>query len=63
VIPNQCGLALQLTAFSFAVVGGSILAVAGGYGYMMGKPYTVVRSEKSPAATTERASADLKKGS
>jgi hypothetical protein len=45
------------------VVGGSILAVAGGYGYMMGKPYKVVRSEKSPSATTEKASADLKKGS
>ena len=39
------------------------MAVAGGYGYMMGNPYAVVRSEKSPVAITEKASADVKKGS
>jgi hypothetical protein len=42
------------------VIGGSILAVAGGYGYMMGKPYKVVGSEQSPASITEKASADAK---
>lgn len=37
-----------------------MLAVCGGYGYMMGKPYKVVGSENSPAAITEKASVDAK---
>jgi hypothetical protein len=55
------GHAVLLTSLSFAVVGGSILGVAGGYGYMMGKPYKVVGSEKSPMSITEQASEGVKK--
>ena len=44
----------------WAVVGASILGVAGGYGYMMGNPQKVVRSEGSPVAITEKASAKNK---
>ncbi|KAL2163916.1 hypothetical protein VTH06DRAFT_3128 [Thermothelomyces fergusii] len=45
----------------WAALGGSILAVAGGYGYMMGKPQQVVRTDQSPVAITEKATEDVKR--
>ncbi|KAL2127626.1 hypothetical protein VTI74DRAFT_10391 [Chaetomium olivicolor] len=58
--PDGTTSQLEWTPKTYAMVGGSILAVAGGYGYMMGKPYKVVGSEKSPASITEKASQDAK---
>jgi hypothetical protein len=43
------------------MLGGGILAVAGGYGYMMGHPDAVVRTEGSPVSITEKGAAPTKK--
>ncbi|KAK4234646.1 hypothetical protein C8A03DRAFT_18495 [Achaetomium macrosporum] len=48
---------LQMTPKTWAVVGG-LLAVCAGYGYMMGHPDKVIRSEPSPASTSEANSGD-----
>ena len=49
-----------LIPLSWAAIGGSILGVAGGYGYMMGKPHKVVGTDTSPVSITEKGSEDVK---
>ncbi|KAK3306347.1 uncharacterized protein B0T15DRAFT_552080 [Chaetomium strumarium] len=48
---------LTMTPQTWAALGG-LLAVAVGYGYMMSHPDKVIRSESSPASTTEVNSGD-----
>ncbi|KXX77539.1 hypothetical protein MMYC01_207401 [Madurella mycetomatis] len=48
---------LEWTPKTYAMVGGLVMAVAGTYGLMMGKPAGVVRTEGSPGSITEKGSA------
>ncbi|KAL2257897.1 hypothetical protein VTK26DRAFT_9004 [Humicola hyalothermophila] len=57
--PDGSTSRLEMTPKTWAAIGGC-LAVCAGYGYMMGTPQKVVRSEGSTAATTERAAMDTK---
>ncbi|KAK4112804.1 hypothetical protein N656DRAFT_779034 [Canariomyces notabilis] len=52
--PDGTTSQLEWTPKTYAMIGGSILAVAGLYGLMMGKPGGVIRTEKSPVSTTEK---------
>ncbi|KAK4244143.1 hypothetical protein C7999DRAFT_17564 [Corynascus novoguineensis] len=58
--PDGTTSKLEWTPKTWAAIGGSILGVAGGYGYMMGKPHKVVGTDSSPVSTTEKESEDVK---
>ncbi|KAL2166556.1 hypothetical protein VTG60DRAFT_2503 [Thermothelomyces hinnuleus] len=61
--PDGTTSKLEWTPKTWAAVGGSILAVAGGYGYMMGKPQKVVGTDHSPVSVTEKGTEEVKRRS
>ncbi|KAL2267907.1 hypothetical protein VTJ83DRAFT_5184 [Remersonia thermophila] len=52
--PDGTTSTMRWTPKTMAAVGAGMLAVYGGYGYMMAKPQQVTQSEASPASITER---------